>query len=61
MKENQVHIEEDGEAVDRWRVRTLPLGIDGAAGTTYVPAFQCLRAPYWKKTARVMSNEPVQI
>lgn len=54
-------IEEDQSAEARWKVRTLPLGIEGASGVLYAPSMQCLRAPYWKKVNRVLANEPLML
>lgn len=56
-----VQVEADDSAAERWKVRTLPVGFTGASGTVYAPSLQCLRAPYWKKTNRVLANEPVVV
>ena len=42
-----------------WRLRVLPVGEPGKAGCTYAPVQACLRAPYWRKTDRVMAMEVV--
>ncbi|MCW5296468.1 type IV CRISPR-associated protein Csf3 [Verminephrobacter eiseniae] len=56
-----VLVESDEQAIDRWKVRTLPRSMEGAANVMYVHSFQCLRAPYWKKPNRVLANEPVVV
>lgn len=47
-----------GEA-DRWMLRTLPDGMPGMDGMQYEPVQACLRAPYWRKTNRVMARDPI--
>ena len=42
---------------DDWRLRVLPMGMTGKAGAVYAPVQACLRAPYWRKTDRVMAME----
>lgn len=54
-----VEVKADPEAEDKWRLRVLPPGLEGAVGVEYAPAFHCLQAPYWRKTSRVMAMEPV--
>lgn len=54
-------VEKDSSADMRWRMRVLPEGMAGADDVQYMPALQCLRAPYWKKTNRVMAREPILI
>ena len=49
----------DASDVDRWMLRTLPVGMAGMAGVHYEPTMACLRAPYWRKTDRVMAIDPV--
>ena len=44
---------------DDWRLRVLPLGERGKAGAVYAPVQACIRAPYWRKTDRVMAMELV--
>lgn len=56
---HSVTVEPDLAAATQWRLRVLPAGMSGADGFQYVPALQCLRAPYWKKTNRVMALEPL--
>lgn len=43
----------------RWRLRVLPLGMDGVPGVDYATGYHCLRAPYWKKLNRVEALEPI--
>lgn len=49
---------EPGEA-GNWMLRVLPPGMPGAPGVEYAPVMACLRAPYWRRTARVPALEPV--
>jgi CRISPR type IV-associated protein Csf3 len=56
-----VVIESDDMANEQWKVRTLPLSMSGAPNATYTPTLQCLHAPYWKKTNRVLANEPLLV
>lgn len=44
---------------DAWRVRVLPEGEERASGVEYAPVSACIRAPYWRKTDRVMACEPI--
>jgi len=54
-----VTVEPDAAAATQWQLRVLPVGMEGVDGCQYVPTLQCLRAPYWKKTNRVLAKEPV--
>lgn len=47
----------DGE--DDWRLRVLPVGMAGKEGAGYAQVQACLRAPYWRKTDRVLAMEPI--
>lgn len=44
---------------DNWMLRILPDGMDGKPGVQYEPVIACVRAPYWRKTDRVMALEPM--
>lgn len=54
-----VAVEPSREATVKWRLRTLPVGMDGAPGVNYVPAVQCLTPPYWRKANEVLAQDPV--
>jgi CRISPR type IV-associated protein Csf3 len=54
-----INIESDPQAETRWRLRVLPSDMRGAEDCRYVPALHCLRAPYWKKTDRILAMEPI--
>lgn len=43
----------------QWMLRVLPSGMQGLQGIQYEPVSMCLRAPYWKKTSRVIAQEPL--
>lgn len=45
----------DGE--EDWMQRVLPLSEPGKKGAVYAPVQACIRAPYWRKTDRVMAKE----
>ena len=40
-----------------WMIRTLPTGMQGKTGERYASVQACVRAPYWRKTDRVMAME----
>lgn len=42
---------------DDWRLRVLPAHEKGKEGAAYAPVMACLRAPYWRKTDRIMAKE----
>ena len=44
---------------DHWMLRVLPQGATGLPGTAYEPVVSPLRAPYWRKTAAVIAQEPL--
>lgn len=44
---------------DNWMLRWLPDGMQGKPGVQYATVQACLRAPYWRKTARVLAAEPI--
>lgn len=50
---------EHSDDADRWRLRVLPSNVGGLKNTQYEPVIACLRAPYWRKTDRVVAREPV--
>ena len=53
-------IEHDEVALDKWKLRYLPLDMDGAAGIEYATTKTCcLRPPYWERSKAVPSKEPV--
>ena len=54
-----VNVEEDQAAIELWRLRVLPEGIDRLHGTEYAPVMSPPRAPYWDKLARVPMCEPI--
>lgn len=54
-----ISIEEDNDVAEKWRLRVLPLGLQGLDTITYEPSFHCLQPPYWKKTNRVSALEPI--
>lgn len=54
-----IDVEPCAEATDKWKIRVLPEGRQGATGIRYAPALHCLRAPYWRKTDRIVAMEPV--
>jgi CRISPR type IV-associated protein Csf3 len=57
---SEVIVEEACEdEADNWMLRVLPLGSTGKDGILYEPVQACLRAPYWRKTNRVMALEPL--
>lgn len=47
------------EECDNWMLRWLPDGMRGKPGVQYAQVQACLRAPYWRKTARVSALEPI--
>ena len=47
------------EAADKWRLRALPIEMDGVDGVTYYPVQQCLRPPYWRKECQIITREPL--
>lgn len=47
------------EECDNWMLRWLPDGMPGKTGVQYAQVQACLRAPYWRKTARVSALEPI--
>lgn len=55
----EITVEADPAGDDKWRLRVLPEGMQGAVGVAYAPAMHCLSAPYWRKTNRVVAMEPV--
>lgn len=49
------------EESDNWMLRTLPEGAAGLPGVEYAKVVATLRAPYWRKTNRVVALEPVSV
>jgi len=47
------------EDADRWMLRTLPEDATGLPGVEYAKVVSTLRAPYWRKTERVIAQEPI--
>lgn len=51
---------EDEAAVEKWRIRNLPLDVVGAADTQYAETQRlCVRPPYWQRTAALPAKEPM--
>lgn len=55
----EVTVEISDEALEYWRKRTLPMGVDGTAGVSYATVNSTLRPPYWRKTERDFAQEPI--
>ena len=49
------------EEADNWMLRTLPEGAVGLPGVNYANVVATLRAPYWRKTNRVVALEPILV
>lgn len=56
---SSIEVEECTNAAIQWRLRVLPVDMDGVPGITYTPGYHCLCAPYWRKTSQVVAQEPV--
>lgn len=44
---------------DDWMLRVLPERMAGKSGQAYATVQACIRAPYWRKTDRVIAKEPI--
>ena len=54
-------ISHDDSALDQWKLRNLPTGMEGAPGVTYIPTQTCLQPPYWDRTQQVQAIEPMSV
>ena len=54
-----VTVDPSEEAADKWRLRALPIDMDGVDGVADYPVQQCLRPPYWRKECQIITKEPL--
>jgi len=52
-------IEEDAAALEKWKLRTMPLGFDRCPGIDYAEVMATVRVPYWQKLNQVHAIEPI--
>lgn len=56
---SNILVTEDDEALERWRLRVLPIDVPRLSGVDYTLGLQTPRAPYWEKSRRVPMFDPV--
>jgi CRISPR type IV-associated protein Csf3 len=47
------------DALDKWRLRTLPNEIAGTPGVAYAPCLSRVAPPYWQKATMTMAKAPI--